>query len=48
MARRHVRDQRSMARPVEVIVVDNASTDVTAAVALAADSPALRVRVVDC
>ena len=46
--RRHVRDQRSLARPVEVIVVDNASTDSTAKVALAADSPALRVRVVDC
>ena len=46
--RRHVRDQRSLTRPVEVIVVDNASTDGTAAVALAADSPALRVRVVDC
>ena len=28
--RRHVRDQRSLARPVEVIVVDNASTDGTA------------------
>ena len=38
--RRHLRDQRSMARPVEVIVVDNASTDGTAAVARAADSPA--------
>ena len=33
--RRHVRDQRSLARPVEVIVVDNASTDGTAQVALA-------------
>ena len=46
--RRYLRDQRSMARPVEVIVVDNASTDGTAAVARAADSPALRVRVVEC
>jgi len=46
--RRHVRDHRSLARPVEVIVVDNASTDDTAALARAADSGALRVRVVDC
>jgi dolichyl-phosphate beta-glucosyltransferase len=46
--RRHVRDLRSLARPVEVIVVDNASTDDTAAVALAADSAAMRVRVIDC
>jgi dolichyl-phosphate beta-glucosyltransferase len=46
--RRHVRDGRGLARPVEVIVVDNASTDQTAAVARAADGPALRVRVVDC
>lgn len=34
--------------PVEVIVVDNASTDDTAAVARAADGPDLRVRVVTC
>ncbi len=46
--RRHVRDLRSVARPVEVIVVDNASTDHTAAVARAADSAWLRVRVIDC
>jgi dolichyl-phosphate beta-glucosyltransferase len=46
--RRHVRDQRSLARPVEVIVVDNASTDDTAAVARAADSAALPVRVIHC
>ncbi|WP_310963063.1 glycosyltransferase [Nocardioides terrisoli] len=35
-------------RPLEVIVVDNASTDGTALVAAAADSPAMRVRVVHC
>jgi dolichyl-phosphate beta-glucosyltransferase len=46
--RRYLRDQRSMARPVEVIVVDNASSDGTAAVARAADSAAMRVRVIDC
>jgi len=46
--RRHVRDLRSLARPVEVIVVDNASTDDTAAAARAADSAGLRVRVIDC
>ena len=46
--RRHVRDLRSLARPVEVIVVDNASTDGTADVARAADSPGLRVRVLHC
>jgi glycosyltransferase involved in cell wall biosynthesis len=46
--RRHVRDQRSLARPVRVIVVDNASTDDTAAVARAADVAALPVRVIDC
>jgi glycosyltransferase involved in cell wall biosynthesis len=46
--RRHVRDLRSLARPVEVIVVDNASTDDTAAVARAADSAGLRVRVIGC
>jgi len=33
---------------IEVIVVDNASTDGTAAVARAADSPAMPVRVVHC
>lgn len=46
--RRHVRDLRSVARPVEVIVVDNASTDDTAEVARAADSTGLRVRVIHC
>lgn len=33
---------------IEVIVVDNASTDDTAAIAAAADSPAMPVRVVRC
>jgi dolichyl-phosphate beta-glucosyltransferase len=46
--RRHVRDQHGLARPIEVIVVDNASTDDTAGVARAADSAALPVRVIDC
>ena len=46
--RRHVRDRRSLARPVEVVVVDNASTDDTAALARSADSAAMRVRVVSC
>jgi glycosyltransferase involved in cell wall biosynthesis len=46
--RRHVRDRRSLTRPVEVIVVDNASTDDTAALARSADNGALRVRVVEC
>ncbi|MGY2875212.1 dolichyl-phosphate beta-glucosyltransferase [Marmoricola sp. URHA0025 HA25] len=34
--------------PLEVLVVDNASTDRTAAVALAMDSPAMPVRVLRC
>lgn len=34
--------------PIEVLVVDNGSTDSTARVALAADSAAMRVRVIDC
>ena len=46
--RRFVRDHRSVLGPVEVIVVDNASTDRTAEVARAASSPALPVRVVPC
>ena len=48
LLRRHVRDPRTLAPPVEVVVVDNASTDGTADVARAADSPALPVRVVRC
>ncbi|WP_205474578.1 glycosyltransferase [Nocardioides sp. SYSU D00038] len=46
--RRHVLRARAVTGPVEVIVVDNASTDATAAVALAADSAALPVQVVGC
>lgn len=46
--RRHLRDHRGLVRPVEVIVVDNACTDRTSEVALAADTPAMRVRVVRC
>ena len=36
------------AGPIDVIVVDNASTDATAAVARQFDSPAMPVRVVRC
>lgn len=46
--RRHVRAGRLLPRPVEVIVVDNASVDDTAAAARAVDSAAMRVRVIDC
>ena len=46
--RRFVRDHRAVLGSVEVIVVDNASTDATAEVARAADSSALPVRVVAC
>ncbi|CAB4706426.1 unannotated protein [freshwater metagenome] len=46
--RRHVLRCRPVTGPVEVVVVDNASTDATAALAAAADSPALPVRVVHC
>ena len=46
--RRHVLAARPLLGPVEVIVVDNASVDETAAAALAAGSPAMPVRVVHC
>lgn len=46
--RRHVLRIRPEVGPVEVIVVDNASTDATAEVALAASTPAMPVRVVRC
>ncbi|HWI42735.1 MAG TPA: glycosyltransferase [Nocardioides sp.] len=46
--RRHVAAARGVLGRVEVIVVDNASTDATADVARAADSAALPVRVVRC
>ncbi|CAN5438832.1 hypothetical protein BH11ACT8_BH11ACT8_35540 [soil metagenome] len=46
--RRFVRDHRSVLGPVEVIVVDNASTDATVDVARAAHSTALPVTVVTC
>ncbi|MBZ5733693.1 glycosyltransferase [Nocardioides sp. TRM66260-LWL] len=46
--RRHVVRSRALLGPVEVIVVDNASTDATARVAAEADSDALPVRVVAC
>lgn len=46
--RRYVRAHKGTFTPVEVIVVDNASTDRTAEVALEADSPAMRVRVIGC
>lgn len=46
--RRFVRDNRAVLGPVEVIVVDNASTDATADVAWAANSAALPVRLVTC
>lgn len=46
--RRHVGARRGVLGRVEVIVVDNASTDATAEVARAADSAAMPVRVVPC
>ena len=46
--RRYVLRVRAVVGPVEVIVVDNGSTDATAQVAAAADSPAMPVRVVRC
>ena len=46
--RRFVRDNRSVLGPVEVIVVDNASTDATADVARAASSAALPISVITC
>ncbi|WP_216849508.1 glycosyltransferase [Pimelobacter simplex] len=46
--RRHVAAHRGVLGRVEVLVVDNASTDRTAEVARAADSSALPVRVLRC
>jgi dolichyl-phosphate beta-glucosyltransferase len=46
--RRYVAARRPMFGAVEVLVVDNASTDRTAEVALAASAPAMPVRVVHC
>ena len=46
--RRHAAAHRGVLGRVEVVVVDNASTDRTAAVARAADCAALPVRVVRC
>ncbi|WP_232675882.1 glycosyltransferase [Nocardioides sp. R-C-SC26] len=46
--RRYVRENRALLGEVEVIVVDNASTDATTQVALAAHTSALPVRVVAC
>lgn len=46
--RRHLQGSRSVTRDVEVIVVDNLSTDATAQVALEADRPGFAVRVVSC
>jgi len=46
--RTHVLASRTLAGRIEVVVVDNASTDATAALARAADSPALPIRVVHC
>lgn len=46
--RSYVLSAQALPGLVEVIVVDNASTDATAAVALAEDSPAMRVHVVHC
>jgi len=46
--RRHLAERRAVLGPAEVLVVDNGSTDATAAVARAFDSPGFPVRVVDC
>ncbi|GAA1543026.1 dolichyl-phosphate beta-glucosyltransferase [Nocardioides humi] len=46
--RRHVTEHRGVLGRVEVLVVDNASTDRTAEVARAADTAALPVRVLRC
>jgi len=46
--RRHVTRSREVWGAVEVIVVDNASTDDTARVAVELDSPALPIRVIRC
>jgi dolichyl-phosphate beta-glucosyltransferase len=46
--RRFLTDRRTMFGAVDVLVVDNGSTDRTAEVAHAADSPAMPVRVVRC
>ncbi len=46
--RRFLTDRRSMFGAVEVLVVDNDSTDRTAEVAHAVDSPAMPVRVIRC
>ena len=46
--RRYVREHRARLGVVEVIVVDNASSDATADLARAADSAGLPVRVVTC
>ncbi|WP_148614742.1 glycosyltransferase [Nocardioides rubriscoriae] len=46
--RRFVREHASVLQPVEVVVVDNLSTDATAAVALEASTDAVPVRVVTC
>jgi len=44
----YVSSRSRVPQPIEVIVVDNNSTDATAAVAAAATSPALPVRVISC
>jgi len=46
--RRFVREHRPVLGPVEVIVVDNASSDATAEVARSASTPVLPVHVVAC
>lgn len=46
--RRHLSRTRSLPGRVQVVIVDNASTDATARLAREADSPTLPVRVVRC